>query len=203
MVQLVCAYCRVAVTRRSRRRRYCSPKCASESRRSRFIERFWSKVSLTNDATSCWDWTQGKDADGYGMFWFNGRNVRAHRFAWELENGAPPEGMLACHKCDRPSCVRNDGEYSHIFLGTCADNLRDASRKGRMASGTRNNIHRNPELVRGERSATAKLTTTQVIAIRDAFDGRRGSVTRLARQYGISTAHISRIVRGVAWGHVA
>ena len=59
----------------------------------------------------------------------------AHRFAWELANGTIPTGMLVCHHCDNPPCVKTepDEQYpdGHLFLGTYEDNARDAISKGR------------------------------------------------------------------------
>lgn len=88
-------------------------------------ERFFEKV---NKGENCWLWTATKDQKGYGKFWDGARQVSAHR--WALENLAGkkiPEGLLACHKCDTPSCVNPD----HIFIGTPMDNMRDKIEKGR------------------------------------------------------------------------
>jgi len=87
-------------------------------------ERFWAKVCKSEH---CWLW-QGPTDGRYGEIWYNGAKCRAHRITWELVNGPIPEGLLVCHTCDTPSCVRPD----HLFLGTMSDNILDASRKGRL-----------------------------------------------------------------------
>ena len=93
-------------------------------------ERFWAKVQK---GAGCWLWTGCKGYDGYGHFRLGTRSAtRAHRVSWELHYGPIPEGLLVCHRCDNPTCVRPD----HLVLGTSADNERDKARKGKRAWGT-------------------------------------------------------------------
>lgn len=88
-------------------------------------ERFWSKVEKTD---ACWLWRGGVKPNGYGRFVIgHSTQVYAHRFAWELTNGAVADGLFVCHHCDTPLCVRPD----HLFLGTHTENMRDMLAKGR------------------------------------------------------------------------
>lgn len=99
-------------------------------------ERFWSKVDQSGD---CWLWAAYRNSRGYGMFMVsagsplqNTKSTRphlAHRIAWQLTYGTIPNGLVVCHHCDNPPCVRPD----HLFLGTQSDNMVDSARKGRHA----------------------------------------------------------------------
>ena len=95
-------------------------------------ERFWPKVQKGD---GCWIWTAGGDrTTGYGRIRIGTRGTLqalAHRVAWELTYGPVPEGLIVCHHCDNPRCVRPD----HLFVGTYVDNMRDAEAKGRMQHG--------------------------------------------------------------------
>lgn len=92
------------------------------------MNRFTQKIDKSD---GCWVWTASKNSSGYGTFKFDGKNIRAHRFAYELWIGVIPEGMHVCHNCDNPSCVNPE----HLFLGTHQDNMRDKKNKGRNNNG--------------------------------------------------------------------
>jgi hypothetical protein len=64
--------------------------------------RFWSKVDRTGD---CWKWTAGLTGSGYGRFRWDGGEVAAHRFAYELLVGAIPDGLQIDHLCRNRACV--------------------------------------------------------------------------------------------------
>lgn len=158
--------------------------------------RFWSKVDRTG--TGCWLWTAGRSRRGYGVFSSSQRYVNAHRVAWELTYGAIPPGLLVCHRCDNPPCVNPE----HLFLGTAADNARDAAAKGRLLCGDENPSRRNREIrPRGEGHANAKLTAAAVLRLRE--DYRRGfSYRELGVRYGIQRSHVHNLIAGRAWKHL-
>jgi hypothetical protein len=67
--------------------------------------RFWPKVDKTD---GCWLWTAATNEFGYGIFRIDGRNVRAHRWAYEDLVGPIPKGLVLDHLCRTPACVRPD-----------------------------------------------------------------------------------------------
>ena len=155
-----------------------------ESLVPKLSERFWSKVDKSGD---CWEWMGAKMGVGYGAFWYDNKLTGAHRFAYYLERGTIPAGMCVCHHCDNPSCVK----FSHLFLGTYSDNLKDAVAKGRVVSPDN----------RGTNNGNSRLTINDVHEIRRL---RSLGVTHslLGKMWGISEMHASYIVRRIRWKHI-
>ena len=143
---------------------------------------------LTYDISDnlCWIVTSHHlDQDGYAQFIRDGKTVKIHRYMYEQKHGKIPQGLMACHTCDNPSCVNPD----HIFLGTCAQNLNDRNQKGRQAKGSR--------------CGQSKITESDVLAIRSEFTPKTPVLVRLmARKYGIGKTMIYNIVQNKWWKHV-
>lgn len=94
---------------------------------------FWDFVDVGR-SSQCWDFLGKKYHGGYGLFRWEGLEVRAHRFALALTKGLPPEGKpLALHSCDRPLCCNPN----HLRWGTQKENMQDASRRGRIPGNRR------------------------------------------------------------------
>src|SRR2546429_7804488 len=75
---------------------------------------FWAKVQKSVSSSACWIWQGTMLQSGYGRCRLNGKTVRAHRAAYELEIGPIPAEMCVCHRCDQPRCVnaKHAGGYT-------------------------------------------------------------------------------------------
>ena len=144
-----------------------------------YIHRFVTKITIGDD---CWEWLAYADKNGYGNFWFDGKNHQSHRIAWMLTFGDIPDGMCVCHMCDNPSCVNPH----HLFLGTSNDNTQDKMDKGRHVKSL------------GERHGNHKLNKQQVIEIKQKLK-KKIKQKELAKEYKVSCGTISLIKSRKTW----
>jgi hypothetical protein len=132
---------------------------------------------------ACLIFIGGSERGGYARVRRANKWVAVHRVAYEEAYGPIPPGLLVCHRCDRRRCI----EPTHLFVGTHADNNADRDRKGRQ-----------PPL-RGEANGRAKLSWSQVAAIRSERRQRGTTYRVLAQRYGVSERMIGYVVRGANW----
>lgn len=144
-------------------------------------QRFWAHVQK-QDGDACWLWSGGKSV-GYGCLRVSGKSVLAHRFSWEIHNGPIPAGLVACHKCDNPACVRPD----HLFLGTQVENIKDMWLKGRGHA---------PDVKYGSAHHNAKLTEEQVQEARALYAAGGVTQTALAVRFNVSLPTMNHLVNG-------
>jgi HNH endonuclease len=132
--------------------------------------------------SGCWLWLGNINRDGYGTIWGTElkRTVLSHRLVYETLVGPIPPGQKVLHRCDNPCCVNPD----HMMVGTTADNNADCKAKGRNA--------------RGERHGSNKLSTEQVLAIREATGTQRD----IAARFNIHYVTVHQIKSGKRWKHL-
>lgn len=87
------------------------------------MERFWAKVDKSAGPDACWRWTGGTFNHGYAQFWFEGRNVLAHRFAYELCIGPIPDGATIDHVRARGCRFTDCVNPAHLEPVTMRENL--------------------------------------------------------------------------------
>ena len=156
---------------------------------------FMAKVS--KKPSGCWLWT-GIEHRKHGMFYAGGKMDQAHRISWRLRNGEIPEGLWVLHNCRNSMCVNP----AHLRLGTRADNVADAVKRGEMASGDRNPMRLYPELrPRGASHGLAKLDDAKVAAMRVLYSGGLAH-RKIAVKFGVSGHTALHAIRGKTWSHV-
>lgn len=134
-------------------------------------------AAMAGNKDECVLWPFCLDTKGYGVL--EGR--RAHRIACEERHGKPPKRKpLACHSCGVRQCINPN----HLYWGTYKSNAEDSARHGTTA--------------RGEKSGHAKLTESDVAAVRRSKMGGR----RLAKEYGVAPSLIWSIRQRRIWRHV-
>lgn len=97
-------------------------------------EAFQAKTEWVGE---CLIWTGFVNSKGYGRFSFGGKSIAPHRYAWELQHGKIPAGMVIDHEdhCD-PACCN----VEHLRLATSRQNNynRSGPSKANKTSGYRN-----------------------------------------------------------------
>lgn len=113
------------------RKRYCRGWCRAHyqrwlrrgttdpvDRKATAEEAFGTRVRPDGD---CLVWTGSIGDTGYGTVWVDGVRKRVHRYAWELENGRIPDGMVVDHVCWNRACVN----VAHLRLATPQQNAQN------------------------------------------------------------------------------
>lgn len=130
----------------------------------------------------CLEWPYGK-ADGYGVLggYGAGKYRSAHRVVYQSTRGVVPNTVM--HSCDNPGCCN---PY-HLSSGTLADNNKDRAAKGRSAKAV---------------PSRQRLSAIQVLDIQTRWVKGKApkpnpnGTAALAREYGVDTAVIVRVIKG-------
>lgn len=64
------------------------------------------KIQVDNE-TGCWEWTGAKSRGGYGVVFYNGRQMGAHQATWLIMHADLPAktGLVLDHLCRNRACV--------------------------------------------------------------------------------------------------
>lgn len=139
--------------------------------------------SIPEPNSGCWLWLGSLSQKGYGVVWYGGKNIKAHRLSWfAFRHDEPANGLHVLHRCDNRACVNPE----HLFIGTHQENIADMVAKGRQ--------QRRP----GALHNMARLTEDQAKAI--LTDPRSARV--VAAIYGVSKSTISMLRSGHNWKHL-
>ncbi len=98
------------------------------------VSDFWGKVDKTKGP--CWIWTRARDEDGYGIFHYQRKPIRAVRFLMGVVLGHDIDGLIVRHSCDNPPCVNPE----HLLIGTHKDNCDDREARGRGVKGRKQSL---------------------------------------------------------------
>lgn len=142
--------------------------------------------SWVKDAnTKCWLWLGLCGITGHGVWWQPGKSrnrFAIHRVAYVAFIRPLPAGMQVNHVCAARNCF-NPG---HLYAGTQKQNMFDMTIAGRSPIG--------------ERNGHAKFTNAQVFAMREfAADHPDFEVNEVASKYGVSSAQMSLLLRGLIY----
>jgi hypothetical protein len=146
-------------------------------------EDFWNWVAKSD---GCWEWT-GALEYGYGVWAWQGRKWRAHRFSFWLAHGRLAEDAFVCHHCDNKKCVRPE----HLYEGDAVTNGADAAARKRMA----------PQ--HGAHNPRAKLTDESVLWAREMFTTGQMTLREIANVLGVrSCGALHSAIYGRQWKHL-
>lgn len=159
--------------------------------------------------------------DGYARFTYRGKKQLVHRVVWEDANGPIPDGWQVDHVAARGCRHRNCVNIDHLEAVPPGENTRRASilnercRSGRhvlaevgvlsagrggrtCAACSRESAAKYRERVRAGIKPRPRtiITDDQVAEIRQEFATTDVTKRALAERYGVSAAHMGRIING-------
>ena len=154
------------------------------------LQLFEEKFIKTED-NSCWNWSACIMDGGYGLFAIKRKPKKAHRVSYEIYVGKITDNLHVLHTCDNRKCVNPN----HLFLGTNLDNVQDKMKKGRIVPSF------------GGKNGSSKLDEKKIIEIRSKYIPLKnksgpGSLSFLAKEYGVYASTIWGIVKRRTWTHV-
>lgn len=199
-----CPKCRVYKIRESfgvnKSRRYgisgwckeCSRRASRKypSARVGFWERFKKRVREEN---GCSVWT-GACINGYPVIRWEKKQVYVRRIVYQLSRADVPGDMFVEMTCGNNLCVKQ----SHMRL--ISEQTMRVKLENNALFGE--SWHRVRHRGRGGQRGPTKLTTGDVLAVRQRYAAKGSTYQSLAREYGVSASTIGRIIHRKTWAHV-
>lgn len=68
-------------------------------------ERVWKFIKFPKNLNECWIWKSVLNNKGYGVFGFDSKKYKAHRFMYEYLIGEIPKELVTDHLCRNRKCV--------------------------------------------------------------------------------------------------
>ena len=137
------------------------------------------------EGDECLEWPFILDRNGYGRISIEGKSHGVHRLICGILAGRDLRtNEDAMHACDNPPCCNP----RHLSIGSRADNLEDARRKGRLS--------------RKHRSPLATYSDEDVLTLRVMYASRTGNIKTLARKCGITYNAAKKMIRRDSYKHL-
>lgn len=145
------------------------------------------EMALAYRGDVCLLWPYQKSERGYAQMRFEKGKSVCLRICEKVHGPAPTAIHQSSHSCGngKRGCVTP----RHLRWATPKENAADKIIHGRVLAG--------------ERNPWAKLNAVQVHSIRTLYGMLGIPQHKIAKQFGISQLHVSRIVNRQVWGHVA
>jgi len=151
----------------------------------------------------CIEWTGTIGADGYGKKWNNKKRnwVQAHRWVYEQEVGAIPDGLMIRHQAHRWVYEQEVGAIPDgLMIRHLCHNKRCVNpahlEPGTMKENRADDIAAGKDWFNGELNPNAKLSNIQRQEIIDAKPVGKppyGYIRDLAKKYGVERTRIHKI----------
>lgn len=175
-------------------------RCKICSRRRKYINKvdlFWKrfyKRTVRNGDCLEWTGTYNPPHKSPSVEW-DGVGTTVPRLVYKLAIGDVPSGMYVIRTCKNHRCVRQ------IHLRLATNDERIAALRNSSPTGKRNGMNLYPDRrPRGERHGCAKLTESEVRAIRELC--KTTMLKDIALRFRISETTIRDIVKRRTWVHV-
>ena len=144
----------------------------------------FARAALVSQSDACimWPYSMRGANRPYGSM-YDPEDKKSHtasRWVCEKAHGKPFKSAHACHSCNNPQCVNP----RHLRWGSSKDNVQDAVKSGRRATG--------------EKAPLAKLTDALVVEMRKSTE----SHVYWSKRLGVSTRNVRMARSGRTWKHV-